>query len=134
MPRHSPLLLLAAAALCAPAAVRAQSAAVGEQVYQQVCAACHATGVAGAPKFGDRAKWAPLIKEGQSTLTADAWIGVRGMPAQGGRPDLALEDFSRAVVHMARAAGATWKDPDAAMQANIRKRVQARQDALKAKK
>ena len=127
-------LLITSAGLCVPFAAQAQAAMAGEQVYQQVCAACHATGVAGAPKFGDRKMWAPLIKEGQSKLTADAWIGVRGMPAQGGKPDLALEDFSRAVAHMARAAGATWKDPDAALQANIRKKVQARQDALKGKK
>jgi cytochrome c5 len=126
--------LLAAGGVCGALAAHAQSGMSGEQVYQQVCVACHATGVDKAPKFGDRTMWAPLIKEGQSKLTADAWIGVRGMPPKGGKPDLALEDFSRGVVHMARAAGANWKDPDAAMLANIRKRVQSRLDSLKAKK
>lgn len=106
----------------------------GEQVYQRVCSACHATGLEKAPKFGDRAMWAPLIKEGQAKLTADAWIGVRGMPPRGGKPDLSLEDFARAAAYMARAGGATWKDPDAAMNANIAKRVKSRQDSLKAKK
>jgi cytochrome c5 len=134
--RANPLcsLLFAAACLCAGAAATAQTATTGEQVYRQVCVVCHAAGVAKAPKFGDRGMWAPLIKEGQSKLTADAWIGVRGMPAQGGKPDLALEEFSRAVAYMARAGGATWNDPDAAMLANIRKRVAARQEAGKARK
>lgn len=108
--------------------------AAGEQIYKTTCFACHATGLEKAPKLGDRKAWAPLIKEGQSKLTADGWIGVRAMPPQGGKADLSLEDFARAVAYMARAAGATWKDPDAALLANIQKRVKARQDAAKAKK
>lgn len=106
----------------------------GEQVYAQVCAACHAEGKDKAPKFGDRKMWAPLIKEGQSKLTADGWLGVRAMPPKGGKPDLALAEFSRAAAHMARAGGATWKDPDAAMLANIEKRVKEREAARAAKK
>jgi cytochrome c5 len=118
---------------CAAPASNAQSAS-GEQVYQAVCFACHAEGKDKAPKFGDRKMWAPLIKEGQSKLTADGWIGVRAMPPRGGKADLSLEDFSRAAAYMARAAGANWKDPDAALLANIQKRVKARQDASRAKK
>src|SRR5690606_27939461 len=57
----------------------------GEQVYKETCSACHATGVANAPKLGDRNDWAPLIAEGQHVLTAHAWVGVRGMPPRGGR-------------------------------------------------
>jgi hypothetical protein len=41
------------------------------------------------------------------------------MPARGGKPDLALEEFARAVAHMARAAGARWQDPNAAMMNQI---------------
>lgn len=115
-----------------PAAL-AQSAS-GEQVYKAVCVACHADGKDKAPRFGERKMWAPLIKEGQSKLTADAWIGVRAMPPQGGKADLPLEDFSRAVAYMARAAGATWKDPDPALLANIQKRIKSRQEAAKARK
>lgn len=77
--------------------------------------ACHATGVEKAPKFGDRKAWAPLIREGQHVLTAHAWVGVRGMPAKGGRPDLPLEEFANATAYMARAAGGSWKDVDAKM-------------------
>lgn len=99
----------------------AQSPALksGEQVYKETCSACHATGLLKAPKFGDKKDWGPLIKEPQATLTADGWVGVRDMPPKGGKPDLSLEEFSRAVAHMARAAGAPWKDPDAAMMKQI---------------
>ena len=113
------LLAVLYALLAAPAV--AQSLKSGETVYKEVCSACHAAGVANAPKFGDRAKWAPLIKEGQHVLSAHAWVGVRAMPPKGGRADLSLEEFSRAVAYMARASGGNWKDPDAAMM----KRIQA---------
>lgn len=106
---------------------------IGAQVYQQTCAACHATGVAKAPRYGDRAAWKPLIAEGQHVLTAHAWVGVRGMPARGGRSDLSLEDFSRATAYMARAAGGNWRDPDAAMLARIESEEQKRIKALAAK-
>lgn len=97
----------------------AQNLKTGEAVYREVCSVCHAAGVAGAPKFGDKAVWKPLIAEGQAVLTAHAWVGVRAMPPKGGRDDLKLEEFARAAAHMVRAAGATWKDPDAKMLAMI---------------
>jgi cytochrome c5 len=84
----------------------------GEQVYKTVCFACHETGVAHAPKLGDRAAWTPLIEEGQHVLTGHAWVGVRAMPARGGSAELSLADFARAVAYMARASGANWRDPD----------------------
>lgn len=111
---------IGAAFVLVPCTVLAESGKTGEQVYREVCSACHAAGVANAPKFGDRKAWAPLIKEGQAVLTADAWVGIRGMPPRGGRPDLTLEEFGRAVAYMTRAAGSGWKDPDAAMLEKIR--------------
>ncbi len=87
----------------------------GEAVYKSVCIACHESGVAHAPKFGDRAAWAPLIAEGQPVLTGHAWVGVRAMPPRGGSPDIQLHEFARAAAFMARNGGADWKDPDAAM-------------------
>ncbi len=98
----------------------AQSLKSGEQVYKEVCMACHAAGVANAPKFGDKKIWAPLIAEGQAVLTAHAWVGVRGMPPRGGNPNLSQEEFSRAVAYMARAAGGKWQDPDVKMLAAVR--------------
>ena len=43
-------------------------AADGKAVYDKTCVACHAAGVANAPKFGDKAAWAPRIKTGMDTL------------------------------------------------------------------
>jgi cytochrome c5 len=112
----------------------AQTPKSGEQVYQEVCTTCHAAGVANAPKFGDKKAWAPLIKEGQVTLTLDGWFGVRAMPPKGGSVDLALEGFARAVAFMARAGGANWKDPDAAMLDRMKAAEKRKLDKAKAKK
>lgn len=92
----------------------------GERTYREICMACHATGVAGAPKTGDTEGWAKLFAEGQEIVTAHGWVGVRGMPAKGGRADLGLEDFARATAWMARSAGGDWQAPDEAMMATIR--------------
>lgn len=116
----------------APALAQAkpgQPLKTGEQVYTQVCAACHGTGVAHAPKFGDRAAWAKLIEEGQPVLTGHALIGVRAMPPKGGNPELSVEEFSRGVVWMAAKAGGNWKDPDAQMLGKIVKEAEKRLDA-----
>lgn len=112
----------------------AQTLQTGEQVYKQTCVACHGAGVANAPKFGDRKTWKPLIAEGQPVLTAHAWVGVRAMPPKGGRPDLSLEEFARAVAFMSREAGGKWQDPDAKMMEKIRHEEKRRHDSLKHKK
>jgi cytochrome c5 len=83
----------------------------GEEVVKTVCAACHQTGVAGAPKLGDRAAWAPRIKEGPNELVKDAIKGVRGMPPKGGNASLSDDEVARAVVFMANQAGAKFKEP-----------------------
>ena len=98
----------------------------GESTYKQVCANCHGTGVLNAPKFGDKAKWAPLIAEGQVTLTAHAYFGVRGMPPKGGNPNLSIEGFTDALVYMVNNFGGNWKSPDAKTIAAINKEVEAR--------
>jgi cytochrome c5 len=103
----------------------------GEQVYLETCYVCHGPGLAKAPRFGDNVVWGKLIKEGQPVLTSHGWVGVRGMPAKGGRPDLTLEEFARATVWMARAGGASWTDPDEAMMARIRHEERKRMKALK---
>ena len=95
----------------------------GENTYKQVCANCHGAGVLNAPKFGDKAKWAPLIAEGQVTLTAHAYFGVRGMPPKGGNPNLSIEGFSDALVYMVNNSGGNWKSPDAKTIAAINKEI-----------
>jgi len=103
----------------------------GEQVYKEVCMACHASGAANAPKTGDQDDWAKLIAEGQAVLTAHGWVGVRGMPPKGGRPSLGLEEFARATAWMARSAGGDWQDPDEEMMEEIREEEAKRIEDLK---
>jgi cytochrome c5 len=83
----------------------------GEAVYTAICAACHATGAAGAPKFGDAAAWGPRIKQGQDVVVKHALEGLRAMPAKGGNPDLDDIEVARAVVYMANKGGANFKEP-----------------------
>lgn len=117
-----------------PIASQAQTAPAlkgGEQVYRETCIACHGSGVANAPRAGDKKAWGKLIAEGQHVLTAHAWVGVRAMPPKGGRDDLSLEEFSRAVAWMAREAGGNWQDPDARLLDRIRAEERKRIEKLK---
>ena len=102
----------------------------GEATYKQVCISCHGAGVAGAPKVGDKAKWAPLIKEGQVTLTAHGYVGVRGMPPKGGKPDPSLAQFSDAVVYMANQSGGAWQSPNEKVMHTIHEEVEKRKKQL----
>jgi cytochrome c5 len=61
---------------------------------------CHAAGVAGAPKLGDKAAWAPRIKEGLNELVGEAIKGVRAMPPKGGNPSLSDDEVRAAVEFM----------------------------------
>ena len=87
----------------------------GEQVYGQVCKTCHEAGLAGAPKFGDKAAWSARIAQGEATMSQHAIAGFQGkagvMPAKGGNADLTDDEVRRAVAYMANKAGATWKEP-----------------------
>lgn len=87
----------------------------GKDVYAAVCTTCHGAGIAGAPKFGDTAAWAPRIAEGAATLYDHAVKGYQGkagvMPAKGGNTDLDDVEVQRAVVFMADAAGGKFPEP-----------------------
>jgi len=87
----------------------------GEQVYQQVCAACHATGAAGAPKYSVAGDWAPRIGQGFDGLLHSVLNGKGAMPARAGTTpdDLSDYELSRAVVYMADAGGAKFPEPTA---------------------
>lgn len=83
----------------------------GDAVYKAVCAACHDTGAAGAPKTGDNGAWAARIGKGQATLVGNAIKGINAMPAKGGNPDLDDIEVERAVVFMANKSGGNLKEP-----------------------
>lgn len=102
-----------------------KSPMTGAQVYQAVCATCHAHGLAGAPKAGNRQAWAPLVAEGYDDLVGSAITGVRMMPPKGGAPELYDIEVARAVVYMASLAGGKFPEPT---DANVR---QARIDGEK---
>lgn len=84
----------------------------GEEVYKGQCAACHATGAAGAPKFGDTAAWSARIATGFESLVQSALKGKGAMAPQGGG-DFNDTEIARAVAHMANAAGAKFAEPAA---------------------
>lgn len=85
----------------------------GEQVFTAVCTACHTAGVAGAPKMGDNAAWAPFIKAGYDAMLNVALHGKGGMPAKGGNPALSDYEVARAVVYMANQSGGSLPEPAA---------------------
>jgi cytochrome c5 len=85
----------------------------GEQVYQAVCSACHATGAAGAPKFGNSGDWAPRIAQGYDTLWQTALTGKGAMPPRGGTSpdDYSDYEIGLAVAYMANHGGANFQNP-----------------------
>jgi cytochrome c5 len=84
----------------------------GEQVFAAQCTACHSAGVAGAPKVGDEAAWAPRIKTGFDALLHSALKGKGAMGAQGGG-DFSDLEVARAVVYIANKGGAKFEEPKA---------------------
>lgn len=97
----------AAPAVIIPAAIPPAGAvkvAGGEGTYKTSCAACHSAGVAGAPKSGDKAAWAPRIAQGKDTLYKHALLGFQGkngvMPAKGGNTTLSDAKVKEAVDYM----------------------------------
>lgn len=105
----APVVAAAAApmmAMAIPAAIPAAGAKAsgGEATYKTACSACHSAGVAGAPKSGDKAAWAPRIAQGKDTLYKHAVLGFQGkngvMPAKGGNTSLSDADVKSAVDYM----------------------------------
>jgi cytochrome c5 len=101
---------LAATVAATPAAAPAAAAAAGPnrpdgaKIYAAGCNACHATGVAGAPKFGDKAAWAPRIKPGVDSMLATVIKGKGAMPPKGGQAGASEADLRAAVEYMVAAA------------------------------
>jgi len=76
------------------------------EVYQSVCAACHTTGAAGAPRLDDTQEWTQRLDEkGLDTLVSHSINGFQGMPARGGDPTLSDEEVTGAVEYILAEAG-----------------------------
>ncbi len=93
--------------ISSPAAAR-----TGEQVYQAQCAACHASGAANAPKFGDAAAWAPRVAKGYESLLNSSIKGKGAMAAQAGG-DASDYEVARAVVYLVNQGGGKFAEPAA---------------------
>ncbi len=76
----------------------AKASGNGSKVYGSACATCHDAGIAGSPKFGDKAAWAPRIAAGK--MYEVALKGKGGMPAKGGNASLSDADVKAAVDYM----------------------------------
>jgi cytochrome c5 len=92
------------AAAPAPAAGTAVAGIDGKKIFGSVCALCHAAGVAGAPKPGDKADWGPRIAQGTDVLykhAIEGFTGAKGMmPARGGSATLKDDEVKAAVDYM----------------------------------
>ena len=99
---------VAAAAPAAAAAAAPAAAVDGKKVYDTACTACHTAGIAGAPKSGDKAAWAPRIAQGANVLYDHAIKGFQGkagvMPAKGGNASLSDAEVKAAVDYMVAGA------------------------------
>ena len=102
-PDPKPAAPIVVATIPPPAAAGASSKTDGKSVYDTACAACHAAGVAGAPKFGDKSAWAPRLAAGKDAMHAAAIKGKGAMPAKGGQLQLSDEQVRSAVDFMAAA-------------------------------
>jgi cytochrome c5 len=87
----------------------------GKQIVEARCANCHKTGKEGAPKIGDRAAWAPRLKQGLDFLVRSAINGHGPMPPRGGMADLTEPEIRGAIVYMFNPASAAAKAPSPAL-------------------
>lgn len=94
----------APAAASPPAAAGDAGLARGKEIFEMTCVACHGAGVAGAPKFGDKAAWGERLAKGIDAVYQTALNGKGAMPPKGGRIDLSDEDIKHAIDYMVHAA------------------------------
>jgi len=102
VPGNPPVVTATATPTATPTAAKADAGAA-PALFTQVCTACHTAGVAGAPKLGDKAAWAPRIAQGIDGLTASAIKGKGAMPPRGGS-SASDADIKAVVTYMVNAA------------------------------
>jgi cytochrome c5 len=112
-PEHMAMLLLLAVAgwIAAANAVAQTVERSGKEVVESACSACHATGVRGAPRIGDKKAWSKLAARGLSGLSKNALTGIREMPPHGGNPSLTDTEIERAITYMVNQSGGHWSEP-----------------------
>lgn len=96
----APAAVAQAAPAAAAAAAASSGAEVGRKLYAQACQVCHVAGVAGAPRLGDKAAWAPRLAQGVDGLTATVIKGKGAMPPRGGAGNASDADLRAAVEYM----------------------------------
>ena len=74
----------------------------GESVYTASCAGCHSIGVAGAPKFGNKADWSSRLKRGMNDLVKVAISGKGAMPPSGTCSTCSTSELRAAIEHMVK--------------------------------
>ncbi|MEO8143133.1 MAG: c-type cytochrome [Betaproteobacteria bacterium] len=92
------------------AAAGATATKSGEESVKEVCAACHQAGVANAPKLGDKAAWAPRLKQGLAGLLQSVINGKGAMAPRAGT-SLTDQELASAIVFMSNQAGGKLKEP-----------------------
>lgn len=104
-------IVTAGLAFAAGTAGAAVAERTGKDIVEAQCASCHAKGVKGAPRIGDKQAWSKLASRGLTGLGQSAIKGVRDMPAHGG--DLKLNDveIERAIIYMVNQSGGQWIEP-----------------------
>ncbi|MCO5099333.1 MAG: c-type cytochrome [Burkholderiaceae bacterium] len=96
----APATTAPAAGEAAPKQASAGDVAAGEKIYKGTCGVCHESGVAGAPKHGDKAAWKPRLAQGVDVLDQHAIHGIRAMPPRGGNGKLTDQEVRDAVAYM----------------------------------
>ena len=78
----------------------ANNARSGESIYQSRCIVCHAAGLAGAPKLGDKNAWAPHVAKGKDALLDSVTHGLNAMPPMGTCMDCSQAELMAAIDYM----------------------------------
>lgn len=72
----------------------------GQETYEKFCATCHATGLAGAPKFRVENDWKPRLAKGEEVLLKNATKGMNAMPPKGTCTECSEDDLKVAIHYM----------------------------------
>ncbi len=88
------------ATACASMAPAGATTMDGKAIYAQACAQCHANGVAGAPKTGDKAAWIQRLAQGRPAVLSAVLKGKGAMPPKGGNASLSDAEAKAAADHM----------------------------------